>query len=205
MTARTTHDRYHHGDLKNALLLAAEKLLAEQGVAGLSLRAVAKAAGVSHTAPYRHFKDKAALLRALAQAGFESLQVAINEAADAVAHDAGQKLIAAGSAYVTLAVRNPELTRLMFGGVTDPGGSGDFREAADAAFESLVRIIATGVQAGTFRDRDPYELALVAWTSMHGLAMLIAAGLMQIDAGDEAQVDALVRSVAQNLIFGISK
>lgn len=187
------------------MIQAAEKLLVEQGVAGLSLRAVARAADVSHTAPYRHFKDKAALLRALAQAGFGRLRAAIDDAADAVPHDAGQKLIAAGSAYVTQAVRNPELTRLMFGGVTDPGGTGDYREAADAAFESLVRIIAAGVQTGTFRDRDPYELALVAWTSMHGLAMLIAAGLMQVDAVDDAQVDALVRSVAQNLIFGISK
>ncbi|MGB5304856.1 MAG: TetR/AcrR family transcriptional regulator [Gammaproteobacteria bacterium] len=197
-------DRYHHGDLKNALLQAAETLLAETGAAGLSLRAVAKAAGVSHTAPYRHFKDKAALLRALAQAGFERLRLAINAAADAVPHDAGQKLIAAGSAYVTLAVRNPELTRLMFGGVTEPGDD-DASHAADAAFESLVWIITAGVQAGAFRDRDPYELALVAWTSMHGLAMLIAAGLLQVDAGDEAQVDTLVRSVAQNLLYGISK
>ncbi|MGB5340327.1 MAG: TetR/AcrR family transcriptional regulator [Gammaproteobacteria bacterium] len=197
-------DQYHHGDLKNALLQAAETLLAETGAAGLSLRAVAKAAGVSHTAPYRHFKDKAALLRALAQAGFERLRLAINAAADAVPHDAGQKLIAAGSAYVTLAVRNPELTRLMFGGVTEPGDD-DASHAADAAFESLVWIITAGVQAGAFRDRDPYELALVAWTSMHGLAMLIAAGLLQVDAGDEAQVDTLVRSVAQNLLYGISK
>jgi len=204
MTVQHPKDRYHHGDLKNALLQAAETLLAETGAAGLSLRAVAKAAGVSHTAPYRHFKDKAALLCALAQAGFERLRLAIHAAADAVPHDAGQKLIAAGSAYVTQAVRNPELTRLMFGGVTEPGDDGA-SHAADAAFESLVWIITAGVQAGAFRDRDPYELALVAWTSMHGLAMLIAAGLLQVDAGDEAQVDTLVRSVAQNLLYGISK
>lgn len=204
MTVLHPKDQYHHGDLKNALLQAAETLLAETGAAGLSLRAMAKAAGVSHTAPYRHFKDKAALLRALAQAGFERLRLAINAAADAVPHDAGQKLIAAGGAYVTLAVRNPELTRLMFGGVTEPGDD-DASHAADAAFESLVWIITAGVQAGAFRDRDPYELALVAWTSMHGLAMLIAAGLLQVDAGDEAQVDTLVRSVAQNLLYGISK
>ena len=105
---------YHHGDLRNALLEAGEQLLVERGAAALSLREVAKLAGVSHAAPYRHFRDKAALLQALAASGFERLQVDIKAAAARIAHDPELKLVEAGVAYVRLAVRNPALMQLMF-------------------------------------------------------------------------------------------
>ena len=73
-------DTYHHGDLRRSLIEAAEILLEARGAAGLSLRAVAKRAGVSHAAPYRHFHDKAALLDAIAQTGFERLSERVREA-----------------------------------------------------------------------------------------------------------------------------
>jgi hypothetical protein len=74
-----------------------------------------------------------------------------------------------------------------------------------ATLEPLVDIMNTGIDAGIFRDRDAHELALVAWTSMHGLAMLLVARLMKIDVVDEKSLDGLVRSVAQNVIYGISR
>jgi AcrR family transcriptional regulator len=196
---------YHHGDLRNALLEAGEQLLAETGVAALSLRAVAKQAGVSHAAPYRHFKGKAALMSGLAQAGFGRLRSVISMAADKIPYDPEQKLVEAGVAYVHLALRHPELMQLMFS--TAPGQVVDMqlRQSSMATLEPLVDIMNTGIEAGIFRDRDAHELALVAWTSMHGMAMLLVARLMEIDVADEKSLDGLVRSVAQNVIYGISR
>jgi AcrR family transcriptional regulator len=205
MPAAKTDSHYHHGDLRNALLQAAGQVLVEKGAAGLSLREVAKVAGVSHAAPYRHFRDKAALICALAQNGFERVAVAIDSAADHKPHNPEQKLIEAGVAYVRLAVENPEQTRLMFGGVVDPQDDKTYLGASAAVYESLLGIITEGVERGTFRQRAPQELALVAWTSMHGMAMLAVAGLFATGPGDDLALDELVRSVARNVIYGISK
>ena len=196
---------YHHGDLRNALLLAAEQLLAEQGAASLSLRAVAKRAGVSHAAPYRHFRDRAALLRALAQGGFERLAGAIELAAGNASQNPEQKLVEAGVAYVRQAVERPALTRLMFGGSVMVEDDAAYRQASAAAFEALLKIIREGVAAGVFRARDPQELALVAWTSMHGMVMLMTAGLLDSNASGNGGIDDQVRSIARNVIYGLSK
>ena len=205
MPALATQNGYHHGDLRNALLEASEQLLAKTGVAALSLREVAKQAGVSHAAPYRHFKDKAALMSGLAQSGFGRLGSVIRTAADKIPYDPEQKLVEAGVAYVHMALRHPGLMQLMFS--TAPGQEVDreLKQASMTTLEPLVDIINTGIEAGVFRDRDAHELALVAWTSMHGMAMLLAARLMEIDVTDDEALDGLVRAVAQNVIYGISR
>ena len=197
--------RYHHGDLRNALIKGAGRVLLEKGTCGFSLREVARVAGVSHAAPYRHFRDKAALLQALTQAGFEQLGLAIRTAADGKPHNPEQKLIEAGVAYVRLAVQNPEITRLMFGGTVELQENDARPDASVTAYESLLDIIQEGVEQGSFRQRPPQELALVAWTSMHGLAMLAVAGLLAVEANDERVLDELVRAVARNVIYGIVK
>ena len=200
MSALASENGYHHGDLRNALLEAGEQLLVKRGVAALSLREVAKLAGVSHAAPYRHFKGKAALMQVLAESGFKRLHAVIRTAVDSMPHDPEQQLAAAGVAYVQMAVRNPELLQLMFTGLEQPQGK-DLQQASLTAFESLLDIIKTGIETGVFRDRDPSELALVAWTSMHGLAMLLAARKTGINETD----DELVRTVAKHVIYGISR
>ena len=200
MSAVPTENGYHHGNLRNALLEAAEQLLVKRGAAALSLREVAKMAGVSHAAPYRHFKDKAALLWALAESGFERLRAVIRTATDSMPHDPEQQLAAAGVAYVHMAVRSPELLQLMFSTELDQPESKALRSVV--MVESLLDIIRTGIETGVFRDRDPLELALVAWTSMHGLAMLLAARKIAIN---DAALEELVRSVAQHVIYGISR
>ncbi len=205
MPASISQNGYHHGNLRNALLMAGEQLLDKSGVGALSLREVAKLAGVSHAAPYRHFKGKAALMRALAQSGFGRLHSDIRAAAEKIPHDPEQKLVEAAVAYVHLAVRCPELIQLMFGGGFAQTADLDFKQASMTVFESLVDIIGTGIDAGVFRDRDPRELALVAWTSMHGMAVLLASRLVRINVDDEAALDGLIRSVAQNVIYGISR
>jgi AcrR family transcriptional regulator len=205
MPALTTQNTYHHGDLRNVLLEASEQLLEKTGVAALSLREVAKQAGVSHAAPYRHFKGKAALMSGLAQSGFGRLRSVIRMAADKVPYDPEQKLVEAGAAYVHMALRHPELMQLMFSAVPGHEVDLELKQASMATIEPLVDIINTGIEAGVFRDRDAHELALAAWTSMHGLAMLLAARLMEIDMADKKSVDRLIRSVSQNVIYGISR
>jgi AcrR family transcriptional regulator len=205
MPAEKTTNPYHHGDLRNALLTAAESLLREHGPGGLSLREVARTAGVSHTAPYRHFRDKAALLHALAQRGFERLHGAIRAAARSVPHGSEQQLIAAGIAYVKLAVNNPEIMQLMFAGDIEHTADGQQVTAGTDAFAALQDIVGSGIRSGVFRQRDPRELALVAWTSMHGLAMLITAGLLDVETENPAALDALVAAVASNVVYGIAR
>ena len=148
MTSLETTRSYHHGDLRNALIGAAGQVLTAKGSAGLSLREVAKVAGVSHAAPYRHFRDKAALLRTLAQGGFERLAAAIATVAGSKPHNPEQKLIEAGVVYVRLAVQNPAITQLMFGGTLVPQHDNACLKAAATAYEFLLGIIQEGVALG---------------------------------------------------------
>lgn len=111
--ARSESRPYHHGDLRRALVEAGRGLLEREGIAALSLRAVAREAGVSAAAPYHHFKDRAALLAAIAHEGNVALHAEMREAFDSA--EAGQKrIVAVGVAYVSFAVANPALYRLMF-------------------------------------------------------------------------------------------
>lgn len=194
-------DTYHHGDLKNALLAAAETLLRSHGPNGLSLREVARVAGVSHTAPYRHFSNKSALLQALAQRGFERLHAAMSAAAASVPHGPEQQLIAAGVAYVSFAVSHAEITQLMFGGHIAPERDGTEEDACTV----LLAIIESGIAAGVFRARAAGELAQVAWSTMHGLAMLITANRLDVDVSDPAALAERVSTVAGNVIYGLSR
>ncbi len=151
----TSKEPYHHGDLRPALLAAAEALLVAGGPAGLSLRAVARAAGVSHNAPYRHFASREALLAALAAEGFGRLGAALRQAGGL----AGQ-----GRAYLAFAAEHPALYRLMFGAELQGTSHPALREAAAGAFAAL---------AGVAADRST---ALAAWALVHGLAGLRADG-----------------------------
>ena len=204
MTGHSTTGHYHHGDLRNALLQAAGKLLREQGIDGFSLRDVARAAGVSHAAPYRHFRDKAALLRALSGLGFERLHAALAEAA-ASRRGPEQILIEVTRVYVHTVVQNPGMTRLMFGTVISAEGDAGNAWAASSILEVFLGIIKAGFAVGAFRERDPRELALMAWSTMHGLAMLAVGGVLDVKDKDMVMLDALACTVAENVIYGISR
>lgn len=149
---------YHHGDLRAALVQAAEEILEEQGLAALSIREAARRAGVSHNAPYRHFPDRDSLLAELAAEGFRRL------GAELAAHG-GREM---GEAYVRFALAHPERFRLMFGArLKHPV----LQEAAQRTYGALV---------SAFRkDRavaDPEKAAAAAWSLVHGLAQLLLDG-----------------------------
>ncbi|MBW8846685.1 MAG: TetR/AcrR family transcriptional regulator [Burkholderiales bacterium] len=158
---------YHHGDLREALLDAAEALLAQRGAAGLSLRDVARGAGVSHAAPYHHFAGLPELLAALAERSFQQLGAAMQAGVDAHAGDAREQLLAIAAAYVGFARRRPARFRLMFGPVL---ASRRLHPGLDHAAEASFRVL---LDAATRFDAAAGPLlALTGWSLAHGLSHL---------------------------------
>ena len=163
---------YHHGDLRTALLSAAESELAERGMEGFSLRSVAKRAGVSHAAPAHHFDDAQGLLTALAAEGFRQF-LAAQATREAVAEaDPASQLVAAGLGYVDFALTRPALFRLLWQSERPDFGDADLGQAARAAYTHLVEQV-TGAGGRTTAD----EAAV--WAIAHGLADLLAAGRLK--------------------------
>jgi AcrR family transcriptional regulator len=156
---------YHHGNLREALLTAGAKLLAQRGAAQLTLRDIAKAAQVSHAAPYHHFASLEELLAAIAEQGFSALAEAMASAAKA--KDFRERLVAICAAYVAFGRAQPALFRLMFGPVlTQKDRYLGLKTTADSAFSILLMAAL---------DYDPAEgqlLALTGWSLAHGLANL---------------------------------
>lgn len=188
MVTVSTSKNYHHGDLRAAAIEAGLKLLEEREADDPGLREVARAVGVSATALYRHFPDKAAFLRALAAAGFERLAAAQRAAAEAAGGgDAG--FGATGRAYVRFALANPALFRLLFSATIPAGDPFNRRpEEMPEAFRMLWDNAARLAPQDAGPDAAPL-IALEAWALVHGLATLILDG--QIPRND-ALIDALL-------------
>ncbi|MET4641418.1 TetR/AcrR family transcriptional regulator [Streptomyces sp. NPDC058232] len=180
---------YHHGDLRAACLRAARELLEEDGSAGLSLRAVARRAGVSATAPYRHFADRDALVSAVAAEGYHELAGYLTEAHPAPSTP--DELAAVAVAYVRFALEHPALFRVMFAEPCDP--TSEERVAATAAISEYVRSI---VRA-TFPGVDADALSTTVWALVHGLAFLHLDGKLDISTPDvvATQVRAAVHAL----------
>ena len=159
---------YHHGDLKNALLDAARAILEEESLAELSLRDVARRAGVSHAAPYRHFPNHEALLAELAIEGFAELRAEIVAAA-ARPNAESDRVADLGAAYMRFVARRPALTRLMFGPqLPNRDAFPALGKAADAVGEEI---------GNALHDS---ALGLAVWASVHGLAMLILENVIDL-------------------------
>lgn len=196
--------QYHHGDLRNALIAAAVPLLEQHGPAALSLREVAKAAGVSHAAPYRHFRDKTELLEEIAVSGYDTLTAACHSAQRRYADDPAKQLVEAGLGYLVFVVDQPRVAHLMFGGMISLDSCGDsLRQASERAFQSLVGIVSAGVQAGTFKQASAMELTIAAWSMVHGLATLVTSGMLNDVVRDRREVRRLGRQLAEVLLHGM--
>jgi AcrR family transcriptional regulator len=157
---------YHHGNLRDSLLDAADALLAQTGAQALTLREVAKAAGVSHAAPYHHFASREQLLAAVAARAFAALAAAMVETG-AGAPDHGQRLVDICEVYVEFARARPAQFRLMFGPMlAQKARHPELKQAAEAAFDVLLSA------AGAFDAARGPELALTGWSLAHGLANL---------------------------------
>ncbi|WP_306371228.1 TetR/AcrR family transcriptional regulator [Nocardiopsis sp. CC223A] len=182
--------KYHHGDLRAACLRAARELLEEDGGAALSLRAVARRAGVSATAPYRHFADRDALVSAVAAQGYRELAEHL-----AGAHPdprTPDDLAEIAIAYVRFALERAALFRAMFAEPCDPNS--EERVAATAAIWEYVH----GIVHGVFPGADPEALSVGVWSFVHGLAFLHLDG--KLDAADPGAVADRVRETVRTLL-----
>lgn len=195
---------YHHGDLHQEILCAACELLEENNIASLSLRAVAKKVGVSHTAPYRHFKDKECLLAGIAKLGFDQLTVQIEDAVRSHPNDPAAQLQEAGHRYAQLSLNNPQCTQLMFGGTLPIDDTyPDLKESADMAFDGLSAIIEAGQNSNVFRQGKVEELALAAWSGIHGLTLLLISGNLPEILSIPSDIRPLTNIVTTSMLEGL--
>ncbi|MES2521276.1 MAG: TetR/AcrR family transcriptional regulator [Gemmatimonadota bacterium] len=191
---------YHHGDLRRALLDAALRILRDEGISALTLRAVARAAGVSATAPYRHFPDRRALVAGVAEEGFDRLRVAMETAAGQGEGREGFRNLA--FAYVEFAHAFPDEYRVMFG--PEVAHHGDHPTLANAS-RSVLAMVAGGIRelqrAGVVRDGDPQLLAVTLWATLHGVVMLSLDG--QSDEVAPSR-EALVTEATRTIMLGLA-
>ena len=186
---------FHHGNLRAALLDQAEAVLRERGIDALSLRELAREAGVSHGAPRSHFIDRSALLDALAERGFIRLADELREAAPRVPKGYAGALHAAGSAYLRFAVREPALLDLMFAAKAD-GPSEAVRSAAERLFDTMTDIMSAGVEAGAYGARDVGRLTLLLAATVQGISALVASRRISTPQGEALLYDAITLFLA---------
>jgi len=190
--------RYHHGNLPRALLDAALRIVETDGAQALTLRAAARAAGVSQAAPYRHFANKDAILAAVAEDGFRSLMTAMRDGV-AASQDPLGRLRGVGIGYITFATSHPSHFRVMFGReMADRSASPTLRRLAEDTLTIVVDAIAECQREGLVRADEPAaELALIAWASVHGLSALLVEGVLDRPAHEVAEV------ITRDLFLGL--
>ena len=179
---------YHHGNLREALLKAALRLISEVGPTAFTLREVARRAGVSHNAPYRHFRDRDELMAAVSTEGYGELSRTMRDAVKQKSSSLA-RLKQAGLAYVKFALRHPEHFTVMFDApASKPSEKLCFNpskmkvkypeaaEAAEESFRTLMTLVEACQRDGVLRAGDSKELALLAWSMVHGIAKLAITG-----------------------------
>lgn len=195
-------ERYHHGDLRPALVRAAIKLLRQDGIERLSLRAVAREAGVSHMAPYHHFADKRGLIGAVAAAGFRELRRAMVERMATEGKNPARSLQESAVAAILFATHNPDHYRMMFGPVlAHRSAYPELEEAARAAFEAILGGL-RGADVTADGEEATRRIGIAAWAMVHGLAMLLIDG--QLEAEEDNEVERVARQATDLLWLGLA-
>lgn len=187
---KSAKQKYHHGDLRAALLEAALAVLNELGPRGLSIREVARRAGVSHTAPYRHFADKDELILAVVEQGFELMQQTMTAEQDAAGPDPLAQFAASGFAYVNFALSHPAYYRVMFSGdLLSSKGHVAFQHTSSRAIREMVTDIKLGQEQGVLRPGDPVMQALTIWSTIHGFVSIVNDNRLSHLVGEDFSLD----------------
>ncbi|HNC10079.1 MAG TPA: TetR/AcrR family transcriptional regulator [Anaerolineales bacterium] len=185
--------KYHHGDLKNALIQAGIEVLAKEGVSGLSLRKVASRAGVSHSAPYSHFKDKQSLIAAITTESFRQLYEELKEAIAPFSSDPKRQLTAGSLAYAQFALDHTDMFKIMFSGVLEKEKDYPaYVEATRQTFGQVVQVIQACQDAGVLRPAPPEVMAVSVWGQVHGIVSLALEGQISHTVLDRHSVRELV-------------
>lgn len=196
----STRASYHHGALREALLSASLQLIEAEGIGAVSLRRVAREAGVSPGAPYHHFPDRASLLAALSAQGYQLLAGELAAARDAASTPV-QALTSLLRAYVTFAQRHPAYFRIMFRPeLSEPQKHPDAKAAEEAAEAILDETVADCVRAGVIPAHQADALALAAWSLGHGLASLWLDGELQYSYDNPETMTADVTALLETLL-----
>ncbi len=188
---------YHHGNLREALLLAGEQALETGGAQNLSLRELAREVGVSHAAPRRHFSDKQALLDALAFSGWERLGAALTTAV-AAGEGFDAQMLGLARAYVAFATGHPALIALMFATKHAEGVSPELTAAGERALAPALTTVADGQAAGAVVTGDPERVAIVAFAALQGLVALANNGML-----DGTPLTETLDEVVERLVLGL--
>ncbi len=196
---------YHHGDLERALIDSGLAVVKRSGIEALSLRAVARQAKVSHSAPYHHFSSKAELLAAVAAAGFDRMVEGIRQQTTGIGlDDPLEGLRAIGRGYVMFAVCHPSVFRLMFRPeLTRPSKHPRLLAAETRAFRTLLETIVGAQQSGAIVGQDPRPPAAFAWSTVHGLAMLHLDGVFAETPVGQIDIQILASQINESIISGL--
>ncbi len=196
--------KYHHGDLRTALLDAALDVIGEIGPQGLTIREVARRAGVSHAAPYRHFTDKDELILAVVERGFALLQRTMRERKDAAPPDAMHQFAASGMAYVDFALNHPAYYRVMFSGdLLSSTGHVSLQHTSSEALQDMVADITRCQELGMVRKGDPVPQALAILSTIHGFVSLVNDNRIQHLLENPYTLDQMRDMVVTSIFEGI--
>lgn len=196
VSASAKSSPYHHGTLRQALIDAAEAILERDGIQALTLRAAARAAGVSHAAPAHHFGDLAGLLSELAATGYDRFRGALLGAMDAASPGPASRLRAMGRAYVAFARDHPGLFLLMFRSERFDSRRPALQHAMAAAYAALAEAAAAAGSVPVEGSPDRLGAIAAAWAIAHGLAMLLIDGRLR---GLTDNTDALIDAALSHL------
>ncbi|WP_109525745.1 MULTISPECIES: TetR/AcrR family transcriptional regulator [Nocardia] len=190
--------RYHHGNLRAALLAQAETTLRTSGVDGLSLRELAREVGVSYGSPRRHFEDKAALLDALVEVGLQRLGAELAEAVEPDGRDFAEVLTAVAISYIRFATDSPAMVDLMSRSRYLSQAPAALVEAREASFAPVRDLVERGQAGGELVSGDVRRVGTLIFATLHGLATLVNNGM--IDPLD----DRLIADAIRSLLAGIA-
>lgn len=197
-------DTYHHGNLGAALVEAALSLVLEKGADAVTIREVARRAGVSHTAPYRHFADKQALMATVAKQGFDLMVSRMRQRMAAYPDDPLLRFKNCGIAYIEFAVAHPAHYRVMFGPGGERGRASDaLKDSAAEAFRTLFDSITDCQTQGLVKPGDAMEMALAAWSIVHGFSMLFIDQHVKDTVYYDKKLERMMDVVTDSLYFGL--
>jgi len=196
---KTEKRPYHHGDLRQTVIDTAMDMLAENDDWQFTLREIARRAGVSHAAPYKHFPDKAALLAEIALIGFDRLREALLGAGSASTENLSSVFDARGHAYIEFGRQNPALYRLMFGPELGKTANVHLNERALGAFDTLIDLLERAQSAGLVRKRPVRGQATAVWAQLHGLTMLMLDGMLRPEKVGANAIDAALATMREGL------
>jgi AcrR family transcriptional regulator len=194
---------YHHGDLRTALVKAAREVLLETGAGKLSLRAVARHAGVSHAATYYHFEDKTSLIAAVAIDAFGELNHATR-----AAYEQGGSLLerskAMFAAYINFALEHPQAFRIMFlPELRSDTVRTEVETAGRQGHKFTISVVQQLQQSKQVIKDDPERIAISLWAMLHGLATLMIDGPLYRNAKTQEGREALIQAASDHLLNGI--